>query len=121
MDDKDRIQAAVVSGYFYGYRESLLDQHGNCSCNYVPHLYEAVDMGDIGALIAPRPLFVETGNQDPLNGKSGLKNVVSQLAITRKAYRVFGASDKLVHDVFEGGHKWHGAEAVPFIKAAING
>jgi dienelactone hydrolase len=119
LDDKDRIGAAVVSGYFYGYRESLLDQHANCSCNYVPRLYEAVDMGDLGALIAPRPLLIETGDKDPLNGKSGLKNVNSQVAIARKAYRVLGASDKLVHDVFEGGHKWHGTVAVPFIKSAL--
>ena len=41
---------------------------GNCSCNYVPHLFEHVDMGDVGALIAPRPLLVETGTHDDLNG-----------------------------------------------------
>ena len=76
------IKAAVVSGYFYGYRESLLVKHQNCSCNYVPHLYETADMGDLGALIAPRPLLVETGARDPLNGQSGMKNVNSQMAIT---------------------------------------
>ena len=49
----DRVKCAVVSGYFYGYKQSLLEQHQNCSCNYVPRLYEHVDMGDVGALIAP--------------------------------------------------------------------
>ncbi|HEY3418002.1 MAG TPA: alpha/beta hydrolase family protein, partial [Armatimonadota bacterium] len=34
----DRVDCAVVSGYFYGYLESLLEQNANCSCNYVPHL-----------------------------------------------------------------------------------
>lgn len=111
----DRIKAAVVSGYFYGYRESLLEKHHNCSCNYVPHLYEHVDMGDLGALIAPRPLLIETGTRDPLNGKSGLKNVKSQVAISRKAYKLLDASSSLVHDVFEGEHKWHGKKAVPWL------
>jgi hypothetical protein len=56
-----RIKAAVISGYFYGYKQSLLEMPDNCSCNYVPHLWEKVDMGDMGALIAPRTLLIETG------------------------------------------------------------
>ena len=38
------------------------------AANFVPGLWQAVDMGDLGALIAPRPLLVETGDEDPLNG-----------------------------------------------------
>jgi len=111
-----RIGCAVVSGYFYGYKESLLDMHTNCSCNYVPHLYEYVDMGDIAALIAPRPLLVETGTMDSLNGASGLANVRSQMRITRKAYRLLGAEKLLKHDIFEGEHMWRGVEAIPWVK-----
>ena len=111
----DRIKAAVVSGYFYGYKQSLLELHQNCSCNYVPHLYEHVDMGDIGALIGPRPLLIETGTRDGLNGRGGVSNVKSQVAITRRAYGLLGAGRKLVHDVFEGEHMWHGKVAVPWI------
>ncbi|MDK1032459.1 MAG: alpha/beta hydrolase family protein, partial [Planctomycetia bacterium] len=84
----ERIKCAVVSGYFYGVLESLVDMYINCSCNYVPHLWECIDMGDIGALIAPRPLLIETGTEDELNGTSGVRNVKSQLRITRKAYRI---------------------------------
>lgn len=112
----DRIKAAVISGYFYGFRESLLQMHQNCSCNYVPHLYETADVGDIGALIAPRPLLIETGDQDPLNGRSGMKNVTPQVATTRRAFALLGARERLVHDVFAGGHKWHGVNAIPFMK-----
>jgi len=112
----DRIRAAVISGYLYGYKESLLDLHGNCSCNYVPRLYEYADMGDIAALIAPRPLLVETGDEDPLNGASGLDNVYSQVEMARSTYRLLGAEDKLVHDVFHGPHRWNGIEAIPFMQ-----
>jgi len=115
LDTEHRIKAAVVSGYFYGYKESLLLMHTNCSCNYVPRLYEHVDMGDIGALIAPRPLLIETGDQDPLNGPSGLKNVKSQVAMAKKAYAACGAGKNLVHVVFKGEHKWHGERAVPWM------
>ena len=111
----DRIRCAVISGYLYGYKESLLDLCANCSCNYVPRLYEHVDMGDIAALIAPRPLLVETGAQDNLNGASGLKNVRSQMHIIRRAYRLLGQPRAVVHDIFEGPHRWNGKKAVPWM------
>lgn len=112
----DSITCAVISGYFYGCKESLLDMHENCSCNYVPHVWEYADMGDLGALIAPRPLLIETGNQDPLNGASNLKNVRSQLAITRSAYRLLGKPHLVRHDIFDGPHRWHGVNAIPWMK-----
>ena len=115
----ERIKCAVVSGYFYGYKESLLELYVCCSCNYVPHLYEYVDMGDIGALIAPRPLLIETGNKDPLNGRSGLGNVRPQVRTTRRAYRLLGAAGALKHDVFEGEHRWHGVEAIPWMQRRL--
>ncbi len=111
-----RIRCAVISGYLYGYKQSLLDLHQNCSCNYVPHLYEYVDMGDIAALIAPRPLLVETGTKDPLNGAGGLKNVLSQMRPIRRAYRLLGAANLVRHDIFEGEHRWHGVEAIPWLQ-----
>ncbi|MHB9134163.1 MAG: alpha/beta hydrolase family protein [Armatimonadota bacterium] len=116
----DRVQCAVVSGYFYGYKESLLDMSQNCSCNYVPGLWEKVDMGDLGALIAPRPLLIETGDIDPLNG-SGLENVTSQLAITRQAYDLFGTGDRLAHHVFPGPHRWCGEKALPWLTTHLMG
>ncbi len=112
----ERIRCAIVSGYMYGYKESLLDLHQNCSCNYVPHLYENVDMGDIAALIAPRPLLVESGDKDPLNGASGLANVESQLEIIRRAYALGDAGEHLEHVVFEGVHRWDGAMAIPWLE-----
>ncbi len=116
-----RIKCAVISGYLYGYKESLLDMHTNCSCNYVPHLYEYVDMGDIAALIAPRPLLVETGTEDPLNGASGLANVRSQMRTIRRAYRLLAANRMLKHDVFAGKHRWNGVEAIPWMKHHLAG
>ncbi len=111
----ERVSCAVISGYFYGYKEALLDGHTNCSCNFVPHLYEYADMGDIAALIAPRPLLIETGTRDDLNGAGGLANVRSQVKITRRAYRLLGAGGAVKHAIFDGEHRWDGAEAVPWL------
>ena len=115
----DRVSAAVVSGYFYGYRDSLLDMNANCGCNYVPGLWQAVDMGDLGAMVAPRPLFIETGSRDPLNGARGLPNVLEQVRISQAAYDVCGASSNLIHDVCEGEHEWFGVMAEPWLQEQL--
>lgn len=104
----DRIRQVVISGYLYGYKDSLLLLNGNCSCNYVPHLWEHFDMGDIAALIAPRPLMVQSCRDDHLNGPRGLINVQEQLDIVKGAYGLYGKEARLIHDVQEGGHCWHG-------------
>ncbi len=114
----DRVGAAITSGYFYGFRESFLELPQNCACNFVPHLFETADMGELGALIAPRPFFVESGEKDPLSGKSGVENVKSQLDVTRKAYELFGARDRVVHSVHGGGHQWVGAGMGEFLREA---
>jgi dienelactone hydrolase len=111
----ERVRCAVVSGYFYGYKDSLLKMYDNCSCNYVPGLWELADMGDIGALLAPRPLLIETGDADPLNGERGVANAQEQVAITRQAYALLGAEDKLSHHIFAGDHRWCGEKALPWL------
>jgi dienelactone hydrolase len=117
----ERVSCAVISGYFYGYKEALLQLSNNCACNYVPGLWKYVDMGDIGALIAPRPVLIESGTDDPLNGARGLPNVTEQVEIARHAYRLFGHEDRLVHHVFAGGHRWDGQAAYPFVNQWLRG
>lgn len=115
----ERIQCAAVSGYFYGYKDALLKLSDNCACNYVPNLWKYVDMGDLGALIAPRPLLIESGSRDPLNGERGLANVTEQLEITRQAYELFGKEERLRHYVFDGEHRWDGAETYDFFNCFL--
>jgi hypothetical protein len=81
----------------------------------VPGLWQIADMGDIGALIAPRPLLIETGRYDELNGQRGVANVIEQCEITRQAYALLGVEDRLAHTLFEGGHRWDGADVLPWL------
>jgi dienelactone hydrolase len=111
----ERISCAVISGYFYGVADSLLNMSDNCDCNFVPHLWEHVDMGDIAALIAPRPLLFESARGDPLNGPRGMANVLEQYAVTEKAYTVAGVPDQLTIDIFDGGHMWHGVASFDWL------
>lgn len=110
----ERVACAVVSGYFYGVRDSLLGICC-CDCNYVPHLWEYIDMGDLAALIAPRHLLIESGTKDELNGARGIINAIEQVEIARQAYDLFNAPDHLYHDIFEGEHRWNGIQAYPWL------
>lgn len=102
-----RINRVLVSGYLYGYRDSLLVLNGNCSCNYVPGLWRLADMCDIGSLIAPRHFVVQSCRDDHLNGERGLENVYEQVGVIREAYSLYGRESLLVHDIREGGHCFH--------------
>lgn len=115
----ERVRAAVVSGYFYGVKESLLEMAGNCDCNIVPGLWLYADIGDLGGLIAPRGLFIETGDADPLNGRSGLENVYSQVELSRRAFRGLGSDGQLEHHVFQGPHRWDGTRAIPWLASQL--
>lgn len=103
-----RVRLAVISGYLYGYRDALLTLNRNCSCNYVPHLWEHFDMGDIASLIAPRPLLIQSCRDDRLNGPRGIKNVMEQVEIVRNAYLLMGVPEQILHEICEGTHQWHG-------------
>jgi dienelactone hydrolase len=110
----ERVACAVVSGFFYGVRDAHLD-FPNCDCNYIPHLWEYIDMGDVACLISPRPLLIESGTQDELNGARGIVNAIEQVEIARQAYALLGAGDHLYHDIFDAGHRWHGVQAYPWL------
>lgn len=112
----ERIKCGVSSGYFYGVEDSLLVMSLNCSCNYVPHMWETCDMGDIGALIAPRPFLIESGLKDHLSGERGIKNVKEQFDIASEAYKLFNACDKFILYTFDGPHVWNGSATYDFIK-----
>jgi hypothetical protein len=107
----ERVKRVVCSGSFYGVEDTLLEGSNNCACNYVPGMWETADIGDVGGLVAPRPLVIETAAEDPLNGRRGLANVFEQVALTRRAYAALGAAGALVHDVTPGGHAWNGRSA----------
>ena len=113
----ERIKRVCISGYMYGFNDSLMILNGNCNCNYVPHLWEHFDMGDIASMIAPRPMMIQSCREDHLNGPRGLQNVYEQMEIIQKAYALFDAENKVIHDIHEGGHCWHGDNLQEILEA----
>ncbi|HEX3796390.1 MAG TPA: alpha/beta hydrolase family protein [Acidimicrobiales bacterium] len=105
-----RVSAAVVSGYFSSWAESHKMPFNMCGSQVVHGMLGRLEHEDLGALIAPRPLLVESATEDPLFPLAAATEAVRR---TRLVYGEDG--DRLVHDVFEGGHQWHGTEAIPFL------
>ncbi|MCR5733051.1 MAG: alpha/beta hydrolase family protein [Lachnospiraceae bacterium] len=103
----ERVKNVVISGYMYGVKDSLLILNNNCSCNFVPGLWDHFDMGDIACMIAPRPLIIQSCEEDHLNGPRGLENVYEQIKIIRRAYEIYGAGDDLKHDIRPGEHHFY--------------
>ena len=108
----ERVAAAVVSGYFSSWAESHKMPWNMCGSQILFGMLGRLEHEDLGALVAPRPLLIETGNEDLLFPVAAASESVRR---TRLVYESGGASDRLVHDVFDGGHQWHGIQALPFL------
>ena len=100
-----RVCAATTSVWFYGFRDAHIGLPHNCSCNFVPNLWNSFDCEDIGALVAPRPLHVETGFRDYLSSrKIGIGNVILPLEAVRDRYALVGRREDVSIFVYDGGH-----------------
>jgi dienelactone hydrolase len=108
----ERVAASVVSGYFSSWAESHKMPWNMCGSQIMFGMLGRLEHEDLGALVAPRPLLVETGTEDPL---FPLPAATESVRRTRLVYAHQGADERLGHDVFEGGHQWHGVEAMPFL------
>jgi hypothetical protein len=58
-----RIRGAMVSGYLNTFRECIMSL-SHCIDNYVPGILNWAEQYDVAGLIAPRPLFAESGERD---------------------------------------------------------
>ncbi|HEX2622465.1 MAG TPA: alpha/beta hydrolase family protein [Phototrophicaceae bacterium] len=99
----ERITVSVPVAYFCSFEASILRvQH--CECNYVPGILEAAEMGDLAALITPRPLRIVSGENDPIFGIDGVRE---QYQIVERAYHLFDAVDQSSLAVHPGVHQYH--------------
>lgn len=101
----ERITVAVPSSYFCSFKDSILSME-HCECNYVPRILAYVEMGDLAALIAPRPLCIISGEHDPIYPIRGTR---AQFETVRRAYEVLGASERVRLAVHPGGHGYNHA------------
>lgn len=107
----ERIRVAVISGYFDSFKDMLIDA-ACCPCQYIPNLLRYAELTDITSLIAPRPLLIESGRQDPLYTQEVIHQEYPKV---EGVYRLLDAPDRLDLDLFEGAHRFSGRKAFDWI------
>jgi dienelactone hydrolase len=111
-----RIRAAFVSGYLNTFRDSV-GSLSHCIDNYVPGILNWAEMHDVAGLIAPRPLFVESGEKDDI---FPIRASIESFTRTREIYGVFGGQDLVEQEVFPGEHSFWGKRGLPFLARHLN-
>jgi dienelactone hydrolase len=111
----ERVAACVVSGYLNTFEDSVLSIF-HCVDNYAPGLFELCEMEDIAALVAPRPLYAENGDTDPIFPIAGFHKVVSA---TERSYAQMGVPEKFHANIFVGGHRFNGAGLWTFLREQL--
>ena len=93
--------AAVSSCGFASYRTIFRDAINHNFSAYVPGLLRSGELGDILALVAPRPFFVAVGNADRIFPFDGIVETVER---ARARYAELGVGDRLELLAVDGGH-----------------
>jgi dienelactone hydrolase len=108
----DRVAASVVSGYFSSWAVAHKMPWNMCGSQVLFDMLGKLEHEDLGALVAPRPLLIESGTRDDL---FPVPTATESVRRTRLVYDYEGVGDRLVHDIFKGEHQWHGVASVEFL------
>jgi len=111
-----RIRVALVSGYLNTFRDSI-GSLAHCADNYVPGVLNWAEMHDIAGLIAPRPLFIESGEKDNI---FPIQASIASFNEVKKIYSVFGVSDNVDQETFPDEHSFWGKRGIPFLARHLN-
>jgi dienelactone hydrolase len=112
-----RIKAAMISGYLNTFHASIMSI-SHCIDNYVPGILNWAEMYDVAGLIAPRPLFVESGEKDNIFPIAASKASFERV---QKVYSVFDAAPLAEQETFDGPHSFWGKRGLPFLAKHLGG
>lgn len=108
-----RIRVAMPSCAVCTYKDSI-GRIDHCSDNYLPGALQYFEMGDLAGLIAPRPLIVVAGKDDPI---FPLHGVEENFETIRRIYEKAGAPEQCRLVVGDGGHQFYPDDAWPVFHA----
>ncbi|RUS41935.1 dienelactone hydrolase family protein [Cohnella sp. AR92] len=112
---EERIRAAVLIGFPNTFKDSIIAVH-HCICNYTPGILQTAELPELIGLLAPRPLFLESGDRDPIFPAHGFEKAVREL---RRLYRSEGAEDHLAYDLFPGVHEVNGRRSFEWLREML--
>jgi hypothetical protein len=69
-------------------------------------------MYDVAGLIAPRPLFVESGERDDIFPIAASR---ASFVRVQRVYEVMGAPEYTAQETFDAAHSFYGVKGLPFL------
>ncbi len=112
----ERIKIAMPACSVCTFRDSIVPIH-HCTCNYIPSIAKYADMGDLAALIAPRPLVAVAGREDEIFPVSGTLEAFETI---RKIYKKAGYPDNCRLVIGEGGHRFYADPSWDIFRSLVN-
>lgn len=112
----ERIALSIPSGAVCSYDSSIM-MINHCPCNFIPHIRKYFDMGDIGCLIAPRPVIIVCGEEDPIFPLDGVE---MSYRIMHDFYKILGKEDICCLVKGNGGHRPYPDQVWAVIKIIQN-
>ena len=113
----ERISFSIPSCAVCTYEKSIMAMY-HCPCNYVPGIRKYFDMGDIGALMAPRKLIVVCGKEDEIFPLSGVKE---SYELIKNVYKMLGREDICTLIEGNGGHRFYPDDVWPVVHKYLKG
>ncbi|MCX6621359.1 MAG: acetylxylan esterase [Acidobacteria bacterium] len=105
-----RIKVAFISGYLNTFYDSIFSL-SHCIDNYVPGILNWAEMYDVAGLIAPRPLFVESGEKDNI---FPIAASLASFERVKKVYGVYDSAHLCEQETFDAPHTFWGRRGLPF-------
>ena len=111
----ERIHLAIPSCSVASYDQSIMAIY-HCPCNFVPNIRRYFDMGDLGGLIAPRPVIVVCGVEDPIFPLPGVHKGFDDI---RGAYTHLQLEENCRLVEGNGGHRFYPDETWPLARRML--
>ena len=100
---EERIKLAMPSCAIATYKSSIAAMF-HCVCNFIPHIAEYFDMGDLAGLIAPRKLVIVNGRYDDGFPDAGARECFD---IAKSLYEAAGVPGECALVTGPEGHRFY--------------
>ena len=108
---EDRVKLVMPSCAMCTYKDSI-GAMPHCACNFVPHIAEWFDMGDLMAMAYPKYFVQVSGKEDPIFPIAGAIEVFEK---GKMAYTANGESERVALVRGNGGHRFYADDAWPIV------
>jgi dienelactone hydrolase len=106
-----RLKAVVLTGFPGTFKGTIMTVH-HCVDNFTPGLLAEAELPEWIGLIAPRALFAESAERDPIFPTASAQEACRQLELL---YQEAGAAERFAWDVFPGVHEVSGRRAFDWL------